>query len=85
MITVYSYAIEILTTNRTDSLQYNGANSRLQSMSALRGLELGTSRSLCQCVIQCAIGPRTYVGVKWVLYLHSFSELKGKHANVSWC
>src|SRR5688572_9060560 len=31
------YAIEILTTNRTDSLQYNGANSSLQSMSTLRG------------------------------------------------
>src|SRR5688572_33421096 len=43
------YAIEtILTTSRTDSLQYNGANSSLQSISAQRGLELGTSRSLCQ-------------------------------------
>src|SRR5688572_20632201 len=32
------YAIEtILTTNRTDSLQYNGANSSLQSISAQWG------------------------------------------------
>ena len=57
MITVYSYAIEILTTNRTDSLQYNGANSSLQSISALRGLELGTSRSLCQMLSNALIGP----------------------------
>src|SRR5688572_19933562 len=43
-VTVYNYAIhktQILTTNRTDSLQ-------TQSISAQRGLELGTSRSLCQ-------------------------------------
>src|SRR5688572_9122974 len=42
---------QFLTTNRTDSLQYNGANSSLQSISALRELELSTSRSLRQILI----------------------------------
>jgi len=52
MITVYSYAIQILTTNRRDSL--HGTNSSLQSMSAYgtrsRYLSLSTPD-----VIQCAI------------------------------
>src|SRR5688572_15139731 len=48
---------KILTTNRTDSLQYNGANSSLQSISAQRGLELGTSRSLCQMLSNAPRAP----------------------------
>src|SRR5688572_6682455 len=56
-VTVYNYAIhktQILTTNRTDSLQ-------TQSISAQRGLELGTSRSLCQMLSNAPRPPPIHV------------------------
>src|SRR5678815_187408 len=52
-VTVYNYAIhktQILTTNRTDSLQ-------IQSISAQRGLELDTSRSLCRMLSNAPRAP----------------------------
>src|SRR5688572_33266273 len=47
---------KILTTNRTDSLQYTALIAAYKACPST-GLDLGTSRSLCQCVIQCAIVP----------------------------
>src|SRR5688572_23596746 len=88
MITVYSYAIEILTTNRTDSLQYNGANSSLQSMSTQRGLELGTSRYLCQVLFNALSGPLctcicAYVWTHACMYICMYVYLSPKHENAN--
>src|SRR5688572_16589462 len=64
MITVYSYAIEILTTNRTDSLQYTALTAAAyKAYPPNGGLELATSRSLCQMLFNALSGPLTRVKV----------------------
>ena len=57
MITVYSYAIQILTTNRTDSLQYTALLAAYKACPPT-GLELGTSRSLRQMLSNALSGLR---------------------------
>ena len=55
MITVYSYPIQILTTNRTDSLQYTALIAAYKACPPT-GLELGTSRSLRQMLSNALSG-----------------------------
>src|SRR5688572_13660232 len=73
MITVYSYAIEILTTNRTDSLQYMVLIAAYKACppygARTRYLSLSTP-----VVIQCAIG-HCFVLSPMCFHLFTFAQL----------